>query len=257
VYELSANVEWLFTEAGPDTADRIAAAAAHGLGAVEIWTWRDKDIDAVAAALTGTGTVLQTMCVEPMGSLTDPAGHTEFLGGLRDSLAVAAELGSPFLVITAGDLRPGVSRAEQHAAVAEALTRAAEVLADSAVTLLLENLNSRVDHVGTYLDSTRETIEIAAAVGSPRVAVLYDLYHSLVMGEDPAAVLDGAAGLVAHVQVADVAGRSEPRAGSLDWPRLLHDLRAAGYEGRLGLEYMPSVATAESLALIEKVAAGA
>ena len=124
-----------------------------------------------------------------------------------------------------------------------------------------QELEPIVEVCGDRLNSEHgiswETIEIVAAVGSPRVAVLYDLYHSLVMGEDPAAVLDGSTGLVAHVQVADVAGRSEPRSGPLDWPRLLHDLRAAGYHGRLGLEYMPSVATVESLALIETVAAGA
>jgi hydroxypyruvate isomerase len=257
MYELSANVEWLFTEAGPRTADRIQAAADHGLPAVEIWTWRDKPLDEVANALARTGTQLQTMCAEPMGCLVDPDGHAEFLSGLADSIPVADDLGSPYLVVTAGDVRKGVTREAQHAAVIQALRRAVDALAGSNVVLLLENLNSRVDHVGTYLDSTTETIQIVREVASPQVCVLYDLYHSLMMDEDPAAVLHGASDLVGHVQIADTQGRIEPREGPLDWPGLLHTLRLFGYPGRLGLEFMPSQRTVDALVLIEKAAAAA
>jgi hydroxypyruvate isomerase len=257
MYELSANVEWLFTEAGLHVADRIRAAGAHGLPAVEIWTWRDKPLDAISRALSETAVQLQTVCVDPMGSLVDPKGHTAFLDGLAASLPVAEELGSPYLVVTAGDLRHGVARDTQHAAVVAALRGAADMLAGSDVILLLENLNSRVDHAGTYLDSTIETIDIVRAVGSPRVRVLYDLYHSLMMGEDPLVVLDGATDVVGHVQIGDVQGRIEPHEGPLDWPALLHALRRSGYFGRLGLEFMPTQSTADALAFIEKLSASA
>ena len=50
MYQLSANLEWLFTEAAA-TPQRIHAAAAAGLAAVEIWTWRDKDLDGIEDAL--------------------------------------------------------------------------------------------------------------------------------------------------------------------------------------------------------------
>ena len=255
-FPLSANVEWLFTEAGPRHGDRIRAAARHGIRFVEIWTWRDKDLDDIEAALGATGVVLQTMCTEPMGRLVDPATHPAFLAGLEESVRVAERLGSPHLVVTAGDALPDVTREAQHAAVVEALRAAAALLADHDVTLLLENLNSRVDHVGTFLDSTAEVVQVLRAVGSPRVALLYDAYHSLVMEERPDVVLDGAADLLRHVQIADAPGRGEPGSGALGWEHELAVLHRMGYRGPLGLEYRPSGSTETSLQEITRLAAG-
>jgi hydroxypyruvate isomerase len=247
MYELSANLEWLFTEDAPTTADRVRAAAAHGLPAVEIWSWRDKDIPALAAALRDTGVVLQTMCTEPMGRLVDPATHGEFLAGLPESADVAERLGCPYLVVTAGDTLPGVPAGEQRAAVVAALTEAARLLEGREVTLLLENLNSRVDHVGTFLDDTAEVLSILREVGSPKVRLLYDAYHSWVMDERPEEVLADAGELLAHVQIADAPGRAEPGSGKVDFAHEITVLRELGYRGRLGLEYQPSTPTTDSL----------
>lgn len=256
-YELSANLEWIFGEAGDGVAERVRAAGAAGVPAVEIWGWRSKDIDALAEALTQTGVVLQTMCVDPMGAIVNPSAHQAFLGAVADAATVAERLGCPYLVVTAGDARPGVTASEQRAAIVTALTAAAGVLADRDVTLLLENLNSRVDHVGTFLDSTVEALDIVAEVASPRVRMLYDHYHSVVMEEDVAGVLAGRMELVGHVQIADTPGRNEPGTGRIDWPVELSTLRRAGYGGRLGLEYRPTGGSVESMRLIAEVAAGA
>ena len=76
-----------------------------------------------------------------------------------------------------------------------ALRRAAPVAADRGVTLLLENLNTRVDHPGHFLDRTPEALDIIDEVGDASVRVLFDLYHAVVMDESPAEVL--AAGSIA------------------------------------------------------------
>jgi hydroxypyruvate isomerase len=150
---------------------------------------------------------------------------------------------------------PGVERAEQHRAVVEALSEAADLLDGHEVMLLLENLNSRVNHVGTFLDSTRETIQIVREVGAPTIAILYDVYHSLVMGEHPIHELADAADLVRHVQIADVPGQGEPGSGQVDWSRVLTDLSGLGYAGAIGLEYVPTVETTRSVAEILNIAA--
>lgn len=256
MYELSANIELLFTEYGEGDANvvaRLRAAAALGLPAVEIWSWRGKDVGALGQALEETGVRLQTMCVDPMGVLVDPATHGTFLAAVTDSAATAQLLNCPFLVITAGDHQAEVSRSEQHSAIVAALREAARLLEGSEVVLLLENLNSRVDHVGTFLDSTVECLDIVEEVDSPTVRALYDHYHSLVMDERPESVLAGRIDLVGHVQTADVPGRYEPGTGSVDWGnelRVLHDL---GYRGRIGLECLPSADTASSLDHIQHV----
>ena len=56
---------------------------------------------------------------------------------------------------------------------------------------------------------------------SDRFGILYDLYHSIVQGEDPATELANAAGFVKYVQLADAPGRHEPGSGDVDWPAQL------------------------------------
>ena len=252
---IAANMEWLFTEAGDSTADRIRAAAAHGIDAVEIWGWRDKDIDAIRAALDETGVTLLSLIVDPQLQLTDPSTHEEYLAGVRDSLEVALALGAPNLVVVAGQEVTGVPRPDQHAAVVSVLARAAAIVERSGVTLLLEPLNSRVDHVGTSLWSTREGLDIVREVGSPHLRLLLDAYHALVMDEDLAAVIGDDIELVGHVQVADAPGRHEPGTGTIDWEAQFRALRGLGYTGRWGMEYVPTGETGMSLRHVAELAA--
>jgi hydroxypyruvate isomerase len=257
VIELSASLELLFTEPPEHTFDeRIDRASDAGLRAIEIWRWRNKDLPAISKALTQTGVELASMIVEPMLPIVDPAVRADALKAIADSAPVAADLGCSTLVITVGDARPGVPRRDQHEAIVETLKAAAPIVEPHGVTLALENLNSRVDHVGHYLDSAIETLDIVDEVGSPHVQMLYDLYHSVVMGESPREVLDGRLDRVRHVQIADTPGRHEPGTGTIDWPAELGWLASNGYRGRIGLEYMPTIDTVESLKLIRSVVAG-
>ncbi|NEE03919.1 TIM barrel protein [Phytoactinopolyspora halotolerans] len=223
--------------------------------AVEILWWRNKDLERLSAALTQTGIDLQTMGVDPIISLVDPASHDSFITALEQSAQAAHNLNCPYLVISAGEVLDDATRPVQHQAVADVLHRAVPVLEPTGRTLLLENLNSRVDHVGTYLDSTAECLDIVDEVNSPRVKVLYDLYHSITMGERPEQVLDGRVDRVAHVQIADTPGRHEPGTGTIDWASELTTLRKLGYEGRIGLEYIPTTETPRSFAYIRSVIA--
>ncbi len=155
--------------------------------------------------------------------------------------------------MVSGDARPGVERSRQRDAITEALLRAAPIASKAGVRLLLEPLNTRVDHPGHFLDSTAEALEVINDVDDPAVRLLYDLYHSIVMGEDPQQVLAGSGHLVGHVHVADVPGRHEPGTGTIDWPLQLAALRSAEYSGAIGLEYKPSRDTESSLELIRQL----
>ncbi len=243
--KFSACIEWLFAAEAPAFADRIRLAKDAGLDAVEFWSWSNKDLEAVAAALSETGLPLAAILCEPITNLTDPATHEAFLAGVSASAATARRLGAPVIIAQAGNLLPG-PRAGQQAAIISALREAVPRLADAGVTLGLEPLNDRVDHPGHYLTSTIEGLEIIDAVGSPNVRLVYDIYHAAVMGE-PIELLEGRLDRVAHVHLADLPGRHEPGSGTLDYAARLGWLADHGYDGHVGLEYRPTVATAESL----------
>lgn len=250
---LSPCIEWLFADGGRAFPDRIRAAATAGFSQVEFWTTSDKEIGQVEEAVHETGITVTCFVSEPTGRLVDPASHAEFLEGVERSAQLAARLAARSLIVVSGDARPGVHRTRQLDALVDALSRAAPIAAEAGVRLLLEPLNTRVDHPGYLLDATSDALQVIRRVDHPAVRALYDVYHSIVMGEDPGQVLAGSGDLIGHIHVADVPGRHEPGTGQVDWPRQMAALRISGYSGAIGLEYMPTRDTGPSLELVRRL----
>jgi hydroxypyruvate isomerase len=152
---------------------------------------------------------------------------------------------------------PYLKRPVQLDIVSEAIGRAVDIAADADVTLLVEAVNTRMDHPGVLFAMTSDSLAVVRAINSPRVQVLYDLYHSVVEGEDPWTVLPQVAEVVGHIQIADAPGRGEPGTGAIDWPAAFDLFDDVGYHGSIGIECYPTVAsTADALAYIQSVAAG-
>jgi hydroxypyruvate isomerase len=248
--KLSACIEWLFSDATDNFADRIRMAKAAGLDAVEFWFWSNKDIDAVEAALKETGMPLSGFVAEPMIALTDPANRDAFLAGLANSVKTAQRLGAKVLIAQAGNDLEGRSREEQHVSLVDTLSAAADVLKGTGVRLGVEPLNTFIDHEGYYLCSTREGLNIVDEVGRSEIGIVYDLYHSYVMGEKIEDVLKDRVSRVFHAHVADHPGRNDPGSGEIDLSARLKWLFANGYSGAIGLEYKPLGSTADTIAAI-------
>lgn len=264
MYQLSPNIELLFTESG-DYPERVRAAAAAGFGAVEMWgptgvdaPAKPKDLPALRAALEETGTQLTAQLSEPRTQfMIPPWDHSEFYRKLDEGVEIAKQLGCPRIVVGSGTGFGGWKRQVQLDKLVEIYQQATAQIDGSGITLVLEPVNVRVDHPGSLLDRTSEAVEVARGVDSPCFGVLYDIYHSAVEGEDMAAELANAGELIKYVQLADAPGRGEPGTGSLDWNERLEVLRSAGYEGPIGLEYYPQTATTTSVELIVGLAATA
>jgi hydroxypyruvate isomerase len=258
VYQLSPNIELIFTEAGPDPAARVSAAAAAGFDAVEMWGTLDKDITSLAKALSDSGVVLTSVLAEPRTNFTLPGTDLgPFFDGLERGVENARLLGAPRIVLGSGVGFPGAKRANNLERLIEVFSQAVERTRGSGVKLILEPVNTRVDHPGALLDRTADAVAVAWGVGSESFGILYDMYHSVTEGEDPATELANAADVLDYVQIADSPGRAQPGSGAIDWPSSLAVLRAAGYAGPIGLEYFPTVESGVSLQQIKSVAAAA
>jgi hydroxypyruvate isomerase len=115
--------------------------------------------------------------------------------------------------------------------------------------LLLEPVNMVVNGAPMFVAGVQRGLDIVEAVNSPGLRLLCDVYHSAVTGEHLASALGSRTRWVGHVQVADSNGRHEPGTGDLNWPQVMKTLRDKGYDGDIGLEYLPSRPTLQSLAL--------
>ena len=246
----SACIEWLFEKEAPVFADRVRAAKAADISGIEFWDASSKDVDAVKAALDETGLTMVGILTAPMQQITNPDTHPVFLESVRTSLKNALKLGARAMIVTTGDERHDVPREVQHAAIVKVLKDAADIVKGSGVVLALEPLNDRVDHPGYYLTSTVEGLDIIDEVDRSDVRLLYDIYHSAMMGEHTEDVLEGRLDRVAHVHLADTQGRGEPGSGTMDWQARLDWLADHGYDGFVGLEYRPSGSTEDSLSFM-------
>lgn len=254
-FDLSVNLEYGFTEAGDKIEDRIAAAAAAGFRKVELFLLKGRDLGAIKAALDAHGVELVSTVADYVTQLVDPATHDGFCEVFRQAAAAAKSLGCSNVVVTSGRGVPWLKRPVQLAIFADALRKLVPIADELDVTILLESANTRFDHPGVLCSTTPDSVVVADMVDSPRVKVLYDLYHSVVEGEDPEVALAAAMHQVVHVQVADAPGRGEPGSGKIDWPGALALFERVGYKGTVGLELLPTKASSEAFGYIRGLCA--
>ena len=254
--ELSVNLEYMFHEAGERLEDRMAAAAAAGFRKVEIFTTANRDVPSLKAALAETGCELLATVTDPRIALVMADQHDRFRDMFAQAAAEAAELGASNIVVPSGIAVPYMKRPAQLDIVAGAIASVVETAAAHGLTILLEPVNTRVDHPGVLFGMTEDAVGVIERIGSPQVKLLYDLYHSITERENPFEVLPKVAHLVGHIQIADAPGRGEPGAGQIDWPAMLKLIESVGYTGPLGLELNPTGPdTGAALAHIRQLAA--
>ncbi|KHS45990.1 TIM barrel protein [Novosphingobium subterraneum] len=254
-FELSVNLEYGFTEAGDKIEDRIAAAAAAGFRKVELFLLKGRDLDAIKAALDANGVELISTVADYVTQLVDPATHEGFCEVFREAASAAKFLGCSNVVVTSGRGVPWLKRPVQLSIFADALRKILPIAEELDVTILLESANTRHDHPGVLCSTTHDSVVVADMLDSPRVKVLYDLYHSVVEGEDPDEALAAAMHHVVHVQIADAPGRGEPGSGKIDWPGALARFERLGYKGTIGLELQPTKPSVEAFGYIRGLCA--
>ncbi|MFL6636272.1 MAG: TIM barrel protein [Massilia sp.] len=250
--QFAACIEWMFTKENDDLASRIRAAHAAGVPGVEFHLWREKDLDAIQRALDETGVRLVSFCVEPRCSLVDPADHDKVLAAVADAIPVAQRFPGAGMVVASGFTRPDVPEQEQFDAAVGVLRRAADLAHAAGTVLWLEPVYMLLHGQRMFVDTIGRGLDIVAAVDSPGLRLLADVYHDAQTNEDLAAAIGDRMRYVGHVQVADTPGRHEPGTGTIAWSSVMDVLRAKGYGGAIGLEYFPSVDDAGSLALTRR-----
>jgi hydroxypyruvate isomerase len=224
--------------------DQFAAACAQmGLRSIEFTSpqqWPTLKKHGLICAITLSHSI-------PKG-LNRRENHDECLASVRRSIDDTSAAGFPNVVTLSGN-REGMDDQEGLKNCVIALKKIAPYAEQKKVTVCLEFLNSH-DHTDYMADSTKWCVELVHRVGSPRVKVLYDIYHAAMMKEDVLADIQTHADCWGHYHTGGVPGRHEiDGTQTLDYPKLMRAIVATGYTGYVGQEFVPQRPDAlESLA---------
>jgi hydroxypyruvate isomerase len=247
----SANLTLLWPELG-DPHARFRAAAKAGFTRVERLFVHDLDPGRVEALLEELGLSLVLFDPYPgdwaageRGLLALPGREQELRESVLAAIEVAGRLGTRLLNVLAGVVPEGHRAAAGEVAV-ENLRAVAPAAQAAGVTLLVEPINL-IDMPGYAFPSVPEAVGVVRAVAHPAVRLQFDAYHAARAGGDIQALLRHHFDLIRHVQIADVPGRHQPGTGALPLTDFLTLLDELGYEGAVGLEYVPQGPTAEAL----------
>ena len=228
-----------------DFCEAIATSRALGYDAVETYRWKGLDFSRIGEALEKHGVELMSMCTTEF-CMTDPSRRSLWLSGLEESCRAANKLGVKRLISQVGQ-DTGEAREKQHESILKALEQAKPILSDSGVTLMIEPLNTYVDHPGYYLWSSREGFDLIREADHPNVKLIYDIYHQQIMEGNIIPSITENIDLIAHLHCAGHPGRIEPWFGESDYRVIFNRVDLAGYKGACGLEYHPTLEPLESL----------
>jgi hydroxypyruvate isomerase len=155
------------------------------------------------------------------------------------NLKVAAQWGIPVLICFSGN-RNGLADDLGAEITAAGLRRVAWAAEDAGVTLALELLNSKVNHPDYQCDHTAWGLRVCELVGSPRVKLLYDIYHMQVMEGDVMRTIRDHHAAFGHYHTAGNPGRNElDETQELNYRAIVRAIRETGYDGYIGQEFIP------------------
>ncbi|MUV36876.1 Hydroxypyruvate isomerase [Lentibacillus sp. JNUCC-1] len=217
-----------------------------GFSAIEFWSWWDKDIYEIKNAADQFEMDIVTFCT-PFISLIDKDQLQSYKKALINSIRTAKLLNCKQLVTQIGQERSDINEQDQTEIVVAGLKACVPLLERKDITLLIEPLNTKVDHPGYFLSTAADAIDIVKRVNSSHVKILYDFYHQdMTEGVDLSSIEENI-NWIGHFHAASVPDRHEPDTGNLDYHPIFTTISETDYPGHMGLEYFPKADATEGL----------
>ena len=174
------------------------------------------------------------------GSLNRKENHDQIEKAFREGIEMAAAARVPNLIIMSGN-RAGMPDEEGLENCVLGLNRIKPIAEDKGVTITIELLNSKVDHKDYMCDRTAWAVEAVKRVNSPRIKVLYDIYHMQIMEGDIIRTIRQNIQWIGHFHTGGNPGRHEiDDTQELNYRAVAQAIVETGYTGYFAHEFVPS-----------------
>ncbi len=185
-----------------------------------------------------------SLATDTFASITDgfndPKNHEKLQKQYHKLISEASHAGIKQVIVFSGN-RNSISNEYglEHCAVGlDALVKHAE---KNKVTLIMELLNSKVDHKDYQCDHTSWGVSLVDKIGSPNFKLLYDIYHMQIMEGDIIATIKKYSDYIAHYHTGGVPGRNEINdTQELNYPAIMQAIHATGFKGYVAQEFIPT-----------------
>lgn len=253
----SVCIETIFTEVCFE--ERFGLARKSGFDYVEFWSWQDKDLELIKELCARYSLHVASFSGDQSHSLINAADSQEYFNFVKLSLEKARFLGCKYLVLHSNALGEGgvvdhefteISDSKKFETMVNVLKTLAPLVEKEQVTLVLEALNTKVDHVGNFLASTKVAAEVVRQVSSHNIKLLYDVYHMQIMEGNIINTIKDNLDVIGYIHIADVPGRHEPGTGEINYVNVMHALRTLQYDGVAGFELFPQSSSTQAAKII-------
>lgn len=166
--------------------------------------------------------------------------HAAIEAGFRKYIPLAAKSGLPNVITFSGN-RDGLADEEGARNTVAGLRKLRAIAEDHNVTVCMELLNSKVDHHGYMCDHTAWGVRVVEEVNSPKIKLLYDIYHMQIMEGDLIATINKNHAWIGHYHTGGVPGRHELNTTQeVQWDGVMRAIAATGFKGYVAHEFVPS-----------------
>jgi hydroxypyruvate isomerase len=214
------------------------AVADMGLTAIDLLSAKEWDALREYGLICSMGSVSAGSIAD---GLNNPKNHDVILKALQENIPLAAKANVPNVITFFGNVQPGMTEAEAIDNCIAGLNRVKKIGEDHGVTICVELLNSKVNHKGYQGDRTAFGVQVVKAVDSPRVKLLYDIYHMQIMEGDVISTIRQNINHIAHFHTGGVPGRHElDDTQELNWVAVSRAIVDTGFKGYMAHEFVPT-----------------
>jgi hydroxypyruvate isomerase len=165
--------------------------------------------------------------------------HDKLVSAYEDLIPKAANAGLKNVICFSGN-RAGLPDEQGIENCAKGIERLMAVCEKNKINLVMELLNSKVNHPDYQCDHTKWGVELCKKVGSERFKLLYDIYHMQIMEGDVIATIKANQQYIAHYHTGGVPGRAEiDDSQELYYPAIMKAILATGFKGFVAQEFVP------------------
>lgn len=170
----------------------------------------------------------------------NPAYHKELIASYEAIIPKVAQAGYSQIICFSGN-RNGLDDQKGIENCAMGLKQLMPIAEKYKVTMVMELLNSKVDHKDYQCDRTEWGVALCKAVGSDYFKLLYDIYHMQIMEGDVIATIKKYHPYISHYHTGGVPGRNEiDETQELYYPAIIKAIMDTGYKGYIAQEFIPS-----------------